>query len=45
MVGSARKNGHYKGFALYRYDSVFAPAAGVKAQVEAELSNLMDVLN
>lgn len=45
MVGSARKNGHYKGFALYRYDSVFAPAAGVKAQVEAELSSLEDVLN
>ncbi len=45
MVGSARKNGHYKGFALYRYDSVFAPAAGTKPQMEAELSSLMEVLN
>ena len=37
MVTQARSADKYKGFSLYSYSSVVTPAAGVKAQVQAEL--------
>lgn len=44
MVETARKAKCYGGFAMFRYDSIFYPAAGVKDQVENELKSLQDVL-
>ncbi|WRS27653.1 family 10 glycosylhydrolase [Oscillospiraceae bacterium MB08-C2-2] len=45
MVETARGYSNYKGFAVYRYDSLFNPDASVKAQVQLEkeaLSQLME---
>ena len=44
MVTEARGTDHYKGFCLYSYSSVSAPAAGVQSQVQAELSALSKIL-
>ena len=44
MVETAREEEHYRGFALFRYDSVFAPASDVKAEVKEEIDNLKEVL-
>ena len=44
MVTKARDASHYKGFCLYSYNSVISPAAGVKAQVQAELAALSRIL-
>lgn len=44
MVTKARDASHYKGFCLYSYNSVISPAAGVKAQVQAELAALSSIL-
>ncbi|MDL2232939.1 family 10 glycosylhydrolase [Ruminococcaceae bacterium OttesenSCG-928-L11] len=44
MTEYARSVGHYKGFAIYRYESLFAPAAAVKAHVEKEAANLKKLL-
>lgn len=44
MVTEARGANHYKGFCLYSYSSVAAPAAGVQSQVQAELSALSKIL-
>lgn len=45
MVDCARKQSAYQGFALFRYDSLFAPAASVKSQVEAEKTKLQGLLD
>ena len=45
MVVEARRYDRYQGFAMFRYDSLFNPASGVKSQVETELKNLTSVLN
>lgn len=45
MVEDGRGYGHYNGFAIYRYDSLFNPAAAVMAQVDVEKKNLQSVLN
>lgn len=44
QVLSSRKQDHYKGFALYRYDSMFNPASGVKSQISKEIKNLKSIL-
>jgi hypothetical protein len=44
MISDARAVANYGGFALYRYDSLFRPAAAVKAAVQAENKNLKAVL-
>lgn len=44
MVETAREEGHYQGFLLFRYDSVFKPQSDVKSDVKQELENLKDVL-
>ena len=44
MVTQARNADQYKGFSLYSYSSVVTPAAGVKAQVQAELEALKQIL-
>lgn len=44
MVTAARKNSHGAGFILFRYDSIFSPAAGVASQVAAERSALASAL-
>jgi len=44
MVTAARKNQKYSGFSIYSYDSIFAPAASVKAQVAKEAAALEKVL-
>ena len=44
MVTQARGAENYKGFSLYSYSSVVAPATGVKAQVRAELDALKQIL-
>ena len=44
MVTQARNADKYKGFSLYSYSSVVTPAAGVKAQVQAELEALKQIL-
>lgn len=44
MVLDAREANNYGGFFLYRYDSVFKPAAKVKAAVQKENKNLKSIL-
>lgn len=44
MVSQARDADNYQGFALFRYDSVFRPAAAVSAQVTVEMDNLQAIL-
>lgn len=45
MVESARDQSSYGGFILFRYDSIFHPASGVKKQVDTEMKNLQEVLD
>ena len=40
MVEYSRTVPQYKGFILYRYDSVFRPNSGVRSHVEKEIENL-----
>lgn len=44
MVKASRKYSNYRGFFLYRYDSLFNPAPGVKNRVSTEIDNLKSVL-
>jgi uncharacterized lipoprotein YddW (UPF0748 family) len=44
MVEHSRKLKHYGGFAVYRYDSLFNPVAGVKKAVQKEAANLKEIL-
>ena len=44
QVAAARNENRYSGFALYRYDSVYNPASGVKAAVRAERENLLEIM-
>lgn len=44
MVECAREEQQYDGFVLFRYDSVFHPAAAVKSQINKEINNLKTVL-
>ena len=44
QVVAAREAKYYSGFALYRYDSVYNPASGVKSAVKAERENLLDII-
>ena len=44
QVAAARNESRYSGFALYRYDSVYNPASGVKAAVRAERENLLEIM-
>ena len=44
QVVAAREAKHYSGFALYRYDSLYNPASGVKSAVRAERENLLDII-
>ena len=41
---TARQAEYYKGFSLFRYDSVFQPQSGVKAAVQEEIDSLKQVL-
>ncbi|MBQ2756389.1 MAG: family 10 glycosylhydrolase [Oscillospiraceae bacterium] len=45
QVTTSRKYARCGGFALFRYASVFSPAANVSVQVKTEMSNLKDVLS
>jgi uncharacterized lipoprotein YddW (UPF0748 family) len=40
MVQFSRTTAHYRGFAIYRYDSLFAPAAEVREHMKAESDSL-----
>jgi uncharacterized lipoprotein YddW (UPF0748 family) len=44
MVKTARNQSSYKGFVLYRYDSLFAPEQGVATHVGKEYENLKTLL-
>lgn len=44
QVEDAREMDHYKGFALYRYDSLFNPASRVASQISDEIQNLEGIL-
>ena len=44
MVKTARSQSNYKGFVLYRYDSIFAPDQSVAAHVSKEIQNLKTLL-
>lgn len=44
QISSARGQSRYSGFSLYRYDSVYNPAAGVRTAVDEEISGLKDIL-
>lgn len=44
QVTAAREENHYSGFALYRYDSIYNPASGVKSAVKAERENLLEIV-
>lgn len=44
MVTEARDASHYKGYCLYSYSSLCLPAAGVKAQVQTEITALSKLL-
>ena len=44
QVAAARNESRYSGFALYRYDSVYNPASGVKAAVRSERENLLEIM-
>lgn len=43
-VLSARSAPHYAGFAIYRYDSLYKPAASVKSYALAERDNLKEIM-
>lgn len=45
MVKDAREAGHYQGFVLYRYDSIFNPGSDVKTAVQKENKNLKALLS
>lgn len=45
QVLSAREQDHYKGFALYRYDSLFNPDSSLKSQINREVNNLKSILD
>jgi uncharacterized lipoprotein YddW (UPF0748 family) len=45
MVVYARKQSAYAGFTLYRYESLFSPAAAVASHVAAERANLQSILD
>ncbi len=44
MVLSARQCSNYKGFFLYRYDSLFNPSANLKNHVTQEINNLKSII-
>ncbi len=44
QIIAARNESRYSGFAMYRYDSLYNPASGVKKAVAAEIENLFDIL-
>ena len=44
MVETARKEKHYQGFALFRYNSVFQPESSVRPAILEELDSLQEVL-
>ena len=44
QVVAAREEKNYSGFALYRYDSLYNPASGVKNAVRAERENLLEIM-
>ncbi len=44
MVVQARGSSHYRGFAMFRYDSLFRPASSVADQVGQEIENLRAIL-
>ena len=44
MVETARKEEHYQGFALFRYNSVFQPESSVRPAILEELDSLQEVL-
>ncbi|MBE6900423.1 MAG: hypothetical protein E7479_07165 [Ruminococcaceae bacterium] len=43
QIIAARNESRYSGFAMYRYDSLYNPASGVKKAVAAEIENLFDI--
>ena len=45
MVETARENNHYRGFAMFRYDSMFHPAQNVSQQMNRELSYLEELFH
>ena len=45
QVSDAREMKHYKGFALYRYDSLFNPPSKLKKQIATEKNNLMSIFS
>ena len=44
QVVAAREEKNYSGFALYRYDSLYNPASGVKNAVRTERENLLEIM-
>ena len=44
QVSAARNESKYSGFALYRYDSIYNPASGVKNAVRTERENLLEIM-
>ncbi len=44
QITAARNESRYSGFALYRYDSLYNPASGVKSAVKAERNNLLEII-
>ena len=44
-VAASRGINGYSGFVIFRYDSLFSPAANVAAHVEREHANLREILN
>ena len=44
QIVAAREDNNYSGFALYRYDSLYNPASGVKNAVRAERENLFEIM-
>ncbi|MBQ3530316.1 MAG: family 10 glycosylhydrolase [Oscillospiraceae bacterium] len=44
QIVAAREENNYSGFALYRYDSLYNPASGVKNAVRAECENLFEIM-
>ncbi|MBR6658415.1 MAG: family 10 glycosylhydrolase [Oscillospiraceae bacterium] len=44
QIVAARNEEKYSGFALYRYDSLYNPASGVKNAVRAERENLLEII-
>ncbi|MBR3963165.1 MAG: family 10 glycosylhydrolase [Oscillospiraceae bacterium] len=44
QIVAARNEEKYSGFALYRYNSLYNPASGVKNAVRAERENLLEIM-